>query len=250
MKIFITGISSGIGRSLCKELIYLGHTVWGIARKENLLKELKENLNSNKFFYNVCNTADEIEVKKVAEEMRKVNFLPDVVVLNAAVEKKDFSEDYQNKITREVFDVNFFGALIWVEMFIKKFIERGYGQFIAISSIFAKRPDIDSVSYCASKSALSMAFRSLNLHYIKRNIIFKNIYFGPVDTDISSSYRSSSTKKSFFVISPETAAKCIIKAMKGEKLSHYFPFLVALPVRLTSFLSDLIFFKITRFFRR
>lgn len=250
MKIFITGISSGIGRTLCKGLINSGHMVWGIARRGDLLGKLKEDLNSNNFFYSICDTANETEAKKVAKEMEKVNFLPEVVVLNAAVEKKDSPEEYQNKITREAFDVNFFGALIWVEIFIDKFLKRGSGKFIAISSLFAKRPDIDSASYCSSKSALSMAFRSFYLHYRLKNIIFSNIYFGPVDTNISSSYKNTGFKKPFFIISPETAAGYIVKTIKSKKSSYYFPFLVALPIRLISFLPDLAFYKLTRFFRR
>lgn len=249
MKIFITGVSSGIGKALFKKLIKQGHSVWGVA-KDNLSDDLKNNLASHKFFYSVCDVSQEKDVLNVASEMERLNFLPDVVVLNAGIEKKDLSEGYKNKITKDVFDVNFFGALIWVEFFIDKFLKRGSGKFIAVSSLFAKRPDIDSASYCASKSALSMAFRSFYLHYYKSNIIFTNIYFGPVDTNISSSYKKTGSKKPFFVISSETAAEGIIKAIKGEKPSYYFPFFIAAAISFTSFLSDLIFFKITKFFRR
>ncbi len=249
MKIFITGVSSGIGKALFKKLIKQGHHVWGIA-KDNLPDDLKNNLIPDKFFYSVCDISKEENVLNVASDMERVNFLPDVVVLNAGIEKKDLLEGYKNKIAKDVFDVNFFGALICVEIFINKFFKRGSGKFIAISSLFAKRPDVDSASYCSSKSALSMAFRSFYLHYYKNNIIFTNIYFGPVDTNISSSYKKTGGKKPFFVISPERAAEGIIKAVKGKKSTYYFPFFIAIVIRLTSFLSDLIFLRITKFFRR
>ncbi len=249
MKIFITGVSSGIGKALFTKLIKQGHNVWGIA-KDNLSDDFKNSLAPAKFFYSVCDVSRESDVLNVASEMERLNFLPDVVVLNAGIEKKDLLEGYKNKITKDVFDVNFFGALIWVEFFIDKFLKRGSGKFIAVSSLFAKRPDIDSVSYCSSKSALSMAFRGLYLKYRRKNIFFTNIYFGPVDTNISLSYKKTNNKKSFFVISPETAAKGIIKAIKGKKSSYYFPFFIAAAICFTSFLSDLIFLKITKIFRR
>lgn len=249
MKIFITGVSSGIGEALFKKLIQQGHFVWGIS-KDDLPDDLKNNLSQDRSFYSVCDISKEEDISKVVNEMEKVNFLPDAVVLNAGIERKDLLEGYKNKIAKEVFDVNFFGALIWVEIFIHKFLKRGSGKFIAISSLFAKRPDIDSSSYCSSKSALSMAFRSFYLHYYKNNINFTNIYFGPVDTNISSSYKKTGLKRPFFVISPEEAASGIIKAINGKKSSYYFPFFVSLAINLTSFFSDLIFFKITRFFRR
>jgi short-subunit dehydrogenase len=252
MKIFITGVSSGIGRALCKQLIDSGHTVWGVARRKDLLERLKEEIKSERFIFNVCDVSNEEEVNKTAAAMDEADFLPEVVVLNAGIERKDLKNGYQVKTSEEVFLVNFFGALKWVELFIEKFTERVGGKFIAISSIFAQRPDIDSVSYCSSKSALSMAFRSLNLRYCRKKIDFTNIYFGPVDTDISSGYRDKAEcpKKSFFIISPETAAKFIVKVMKRKRSSYYFPFFVTLPVRLTSFLSDPVFYKLTRSFRR
>lgn len=252
MKIFITGISSGIGRALCQELIASGHTVWGVARRKDLLENLKTELKSNNFFYSVCDVSDEEKMKRVAVEMEELNYLPEVVILNAGIERKDLINGYQVKISQEVFLVNFFGALKWVELFIEKFTERGSGHFIAISSIFAKRPDMDSVSYCSSKSALSMAFRSLYLRYYKKKIVFTNIYFGPVDTSISSSYGSKPRlpKKSFFIISSKTAAKYIIKVIKGKRSTYYYPFFITLPIRLTLFLTDSFFYKLTRFFRR
>jgi short-subunit dehydrogenase len=252
MNILITGISSGIGKALCRELIISGQTVWGVARRKDLLDSLNSELKSDNFLYSVCDVSNEEAVKKVVLEMAEADFLPEVVVLNAGIERKDSIDGYQNKISQEVFSVNFFGALKWVELFIKKFTERRSGQFIAISSIFALRPDIDSVCYCASKSALSMAFRSLSLQYIKKKIIFTNIYLGPVDTNISSRYQSKAArpKKSLIIMSPQDAARCIIKAIKGQRATYYFPFYIALPVRLTFFLSDLKFYKLTRFFRR
>jgi len=50
MKILITGASSGIGRELAKQLVKDGHVVWGVARRENLLNDLKKEL-GDLFFY-------------------------------------------------------------------------------------------------------------------------------------------------------------------------------------------------------
>ncbi len=86
---------------------------------------LKNNLNEGRSFYSVCDVSREEDVLKVASEMEKADFLPDVVVLNAGIERKDLLEGYKNRIAKEVFDVNFFGALIWVEIFINNFLKRG-----------------------------------------------------------------------------------------------------------------------------
>jgi Short-chain alcohol dehydrogenase of unknown specificity len=252
MKIFITGISSGIGRELCIKLISLGHTVWGVARRLDLLESLQSELKSDKFMYTVCDVSNTEEIVRTAAAMDAANFLPEVIVLNAAIERKDLQNGFRVGISEEVFSVNFFGALKWVELFIGKFSERGSGKFIAISSIFAQRPDIDSVAYCSSKAALSMAFRSLNLRHYQKKINFFNIYLGPVDTDISSknNHPAMPPKKSFLIVSPQSAANFIIKSIRGKRSSRYFPFFTTFPIRLTFFLSDPAFFRATRMWRR
>jgi short-subunit dehydrogenase len=161
-------------------------------------------------------------------------------------------EGFSTGTLREVFSVNFFGALKWVELFNGKFLDRGHGKFIAISSIFAERPDIDSVAYCSSKSALSMAFRSLHLHFCRNAIDFVTIHFGPVYTGISSEYRGNaiSRKKAFFIISPEAAANFIIKAMREKRSRRYFPSFTTMPIRMVFFLNDKVFYGISRVFRR
>ncbi len=55
--VLVTGVSSGIGRILTKKLIDQGFRVWGIARREDLLKSLKKELRSKNFFYLVVDTA-------------------------------------------------------------------------------------------------------------------------------------------------------------------------------------------------
>ena len=49
--VLITGVSSGIGKALTKLLLTKGFRVWGIARRKELLLELKKELHSDKFIF-------------------------------------------------------------------------------------------------------------------------------------------------------------------------------------------------------
>jgi len=69
----ITGASSGIGRELAKQLVKDGHAVWGVARRENLLNDLKKEL-GDLFFYTAGDVSMENEALKIAEEMKRNNF--------------------------------------------------------------------------------------------------------------------------------------------------------------------------------
>jgi NAD(P)-dependent dehydrogenase (short-subunit alcohol dehydrogenase family) len=252
MNVLITGISSGIGRALCVQLIAIGHSVWGVARRGDELESLEHELHSDKFSYSVCDISRPEDVARTGRIMEEAHFTPDVVVLNAGIEQKESAPGILFRTSHEVFSVNYFGALQWVDLFIGAFITRGRGTFIAVSSLFALRPDIDSVAYCSSKAALSMAFRSLRLRYACLGVRFSIVYLGPVDTSISASYRNRGgvERRSASTVSPQAAAAFLGSVMDGKRLRYYFPQRSMLPVRMTGFLSDAVFQKITRLFRR
>lgn len=75
MKIFITGVSSGIGKTLTTELIKIGHEVWGIARRQEELEDLKNNLNSANLYLSRCDIESLDDMKKVADEMKSKKFV-------------------------------------------------------------------------------------------------------------------------------------------------------------------------------
>ena len=185
MKVFITGVSSGIGRELAKELVCQGHSVWGMARRSQYLEELKKELGSGPFFYSVGDVSLASDVESIAKELYRSNFLPDIVVLNAGVFLEDFAGQFDYEVYQRSFSVNLFGAINFVNKFADEFVKRGRGQFIAVSSTSAFRPDSLSAGYSASKAALAMTFRSFNLRYQKDGIIFKTVFLGPVATAMS-----------------------------------------------------------------
>ena len=248
MKVFVTGSSSGIGLMLTEELLRRGHIVWGVSRSRNLLENLATKFPVESFFYSVCDILNNDDVGKVCEEMCAKDFVPDVVVLNAGIYHPDLENLYDHRKAISVFSTNMYGALVWVEQFLPLFLKRGSGQFIAISSILAFRPDTNSCSYPASKAALSMAFRSFRLRYQRTKIKFKSIYFGPVATLIIPRYAKA--KKGLFVITTDRAARAIIRIIHSRHNTFYYPIVLCYIYRLTSWISDELFYKLTKRMKR
>lgn len=248
MNVLITGASSGIGKELARRLVVNGHIVWGIARRKELLERLKNELHSNLFLWSVCDTSNPNSVDESVRMMRERQFIPDAVVLNAAIVKDDTDPTtfYQNAV--EVMRTNLEGPLLWVNSFLELFRKRNHGQFIAISSLFAHWPDATSASYAASKAGLAMAIRSLQIRYAKEGIQFKTINLGPVSTAINP--RFAYTKSSLFVSSPEKAAQFIAKTINSNHSDFYFPWYVWL-IRCTLWwLPDTWFEALSKPFRR
>lgn len=241
MKVFITGVSSGIGRELTGQLVRAGHEVFGVARREAELADLGRELGP-RFSFARCDVRSGEDINRVLQVLDARAFLPDVVVLNAATMGPD---------AREVFETNVLGALGWVEGFVERFLRRGHGQFIAVASISAFRPDGSNIAYAASKAALAMAFRGLRLRYRATPLRFKTIYFGPVATLIDPRFAEvRSRAKTLFVISAERAARAVFRAMQGRRNDSYVPFWLTVAFRLSSLLPDRWYIVLTRPFRR
>lgn len=235
MKIFITGVSSGIGKALAELLLREGHEVWGVARRSVDLPKL---------MFSQCDVSLQEDVDRVTVELKSKNFIPDIVVLNAGVYEVDMQDAYDHKVASRVNDINLYGALIWVEKLLPDFLARKNGQFIAISSVVAYRPDPSSSSYPASKAALSMAFRSFRLRYQDSGVRFKSVHFGPIDTPII-----PRSKKRVWIASADQAASYIQKVITSRRSKFFYPWNSWL-IRLTSFLPDNFAHTLTKKFRR
>ncbi len=253
MKIFITGASGGVGEALVRQSVKAGHTVWGVARREELLKKMQSDLGADKFLFTKCDVSNENDVENTVKLMRAANFLPEIVILNAAVFFHDAGSSYQHNLFKQGMAINVFGALVWVDKFMPDFLKRGSGSFIAISSISAYLPHSNDIFHSASKAALSMAIRSLQLNYVKNNINFSVINFGPIATSLSPQWIDSSGKpKYFFVLTPEKAASCIKKIIevKNKKSVYWEPFPISWAWRLVSFLPDNLFYILSKYLKR
>jgi len=248
MKIFITGISSGIGKALAKKLVAQGHTVWGVARRKELLEKLQGELGADKLLISECDLKSIDEMKAVAVSMREQNFIPDIIVLNAGVYVVDVAEDspLQFSLTsfKKNFQINLDGAMFWVAEFLPDFLERNKGTFVAISSTSAYRPGKTSVGYPATKAALSMAFRGLRLNYADSGIKFSTIHFGPIRT------RMWAGSKSFLIPKASKAADFIIKVFEKKSGSYFFPFISTTLMRLSLFFPDSFFTKTSSFLKK
>lgn len=240
MKVFITGASSGVGETLSRQLVEAGYMVWGVARREDLLKKLQSDLGVDKFLFTRCDVGDENDVEHVVKMMRVAGFIPDVVVLNAAVFHSD-TPQYQHSLFKRAIVVNVFGSLIWVDKFLPDFLKRGFGSFITISSISAYLPNKSLISYSTSKVALSATFRNLHMRYKKDNVDFSVVYFGPIATSLVPKWINFVGKpKYFFVLSSQKAAAYIKKIIesKNRKVAYWPPFLIGILFRILLIIPD------------
>ena len=242
-KVFITGISSGIGQSLAIKLVKDGHRVWGVARRQEALEELRKNL-GDKLIVSAGDVGNQNEMEKIAAEMKEKNFLPDIVVLNAAIQPRDVQNGLHLESAQKALLTNLDGALFWIAKFLPDFLQNRQGLFIGISSTSAHRPSKNHVIYPSTKAALSMAFRGLRFNFKKSGVGFSTIHFGPIATKMWQG------KVNFLVPSADQAAQFIISTFGKKSSSYFFPFLSTSFLRLTGSLPDSFFGLLTSLLKK
>lgn len=230
MKIFITGVSSGLGRELTGQLLKEGHEVWGIGRSGRD-KINPSFLNNKNFYYSLCDVSEERQILSATNELMVAGFIPDAVVLNTASLKEDTLDGLTDKSFEEVFMLNVFGVVNFVKVFLPIFKERNKGVFVAISSFSAYIPIIrgeTKFAYPASKSAVNMFFDTLRWAFCGTNIKFTVFNFG----------RMGESKQWFLSVSYQKTAGRImayLRAPKGSR-SIFYPPLNYIILRAVSFL--------------
>lgn len=240
MKIFITGVSSGIGRALTEKLVRSGHEVWGIARRGELLDKLKKELGAEKLHLSVCDLEVNSDMETLAEHYKNEGFLPDCVILNAGVYLEDLQGFFDYHKFERAMKVNVNGVLFWVNLFLPEFLKRRSGAFIGISSTSAFRPNRKDLSYSASKAAISMSMRGLRLNFSGSGVRFLNMYFGPLNTTMWQGSRSR------LVPSAEQAADYLIHLLEKPSGSYFYPIFTTMLFRLSRLFPDWFFTFVSR----
>lgn len=230
-------------------MVEAGDSVWGVARRESELTVLQRRLGEG-FRFSVLDVSQPERVADLGAAMAAEDFVPDAVVLNAGIYPHDSDDVFRYDVAERVLATNLDGVLGLVPLFLEPFLERGSGQFLAVSSVFALRPDPLGASYAASKAGLTMAFRSLALRYRGSGVRFKSMLLGPIETE---GYRGHDRKRpslGLHLRTADQAARAIRRALRGRRSVRTYPALLGLAFRMTSWLPDSAFNALTQPFRR
>lgn len=188
--VVITGVSSGMGKSIAELFVKNGAKVLGVARREERLIELKKELEclNGTFEYFV----GDISNKEVNEQMidlavSKFGTL-DILVNNAGV-MDDMSAvgDATDEKYNHVMNINLYGPMCAMRKAVNKFKELNkHGNIINIASVGGIHTCAGAI-YCASKAALISMSRNTAFMYMNDGIRCNAIAPGGIETEIGTS---------------------------------------------------------------
>ena len=237
--VLLTGASSGIGYSLAKSLPKENCSLALLSRSKNTLDELVTDIKNDgaKALSYKCDVGNLDEVKHAFERIKNDFGRIDIAILNAGVSHRADVKNYSVEIARNIFDVNVFGIINFVEQLIPDFIQRKEGMIVGVSSLAEARGFPKSGFYNASKSAASLMLESLRVELKPYNIKVLTVKPGFVRTPMTD-------KNDFqmpFLMDVDKAAKIIIDGIKKEKHIIQFPLTTVIGSKIIKLLPDWLF---------
>ena len=237
--IWITGASSGIGKALSLKFANEGWIVAASARRENLLKELKElHENIHPFPLDVTNSN---QCKAVFENIKKKFDDIEISVFCTGMHDPKSEKEFNLDKIKEIMEVNYFGTMNSINSVYKYYSEKKNGQISIVSSVAGYRGLPAAGAYCASKSALTSFAESLHFEMKRKNIRVSLVSPGFIKTPM--------TDKNEFpmpmIKSPEFAADQIYNGLiKSNSFEIHFPKLFTYIMKFLKILPNNIYFKL------
>jgi NAD(P)-dependent dehydrogenase (short-subunit alcohol dehydrogenase family) len=153
-RIILTGVSRGLGLAMAAGFIESGHIVFGCARSESSLAELRGRWPAPHRFERV-DVADDNQVRRWADASLSALGDVDLLVNNAAVINHNAplwqisAEEFA-----QVVDVNIKGVANVIRHFLPSMIEKATGVVVNFSSGWGRSTSPEVAPYCATKWAI------------------------------------------------------------------------------------------------
>ena len=232
--IWITGASSGLGRSLALDLAGRGHRVFASARN---LGELERLAGENANIVAVdCDITDAASLQSAMGQIAQLVPHLDQVILNAGTcEYLDFPEPDWDAV-RRVMEINYFGTVNCVHAALPLLRQAdGGAHIVAVASQVTAAPFPRAEAYGASKAATQYFFESLRIDLAAEDIDVTIVNPGFVDTPLT-------RKNDFempFLMGADEAAKRIANNIESKPRSYSFPLRLSALLMLSKLLPRL-----------
>lgn len=150
---FITGVSSGFGRSLAAEALAAGHRVVGTVRNAAAATAFT-GLQEGRAFAKILDVTDHAGVAAIVADVEAEIGAIDVLVNNAGYGMEGIIEESSMEDLRRQFEVNVFGAVAVIQAVLPFMRRRRAGHIVNITSMGGHTTFVGLGFYHGSKFAL------------------------------------------------------------------------------------------------
>lgn len=227
--IWITGASSGIGKSIAIRLSKKGCKLIISARREALLNEVKSQ----------CAQPENVVVLPLdLEQIDTMNGITtraidsfgtiDMLINNGGISQRSSIIETSIEVDRKLIEVDYLGTIALTKTLLPYFVKKQRGYFVVVSSLMGKFSSPYRSAYCGAKHALHGFFDALRLEHDSDHVKVTMICPGFVNTDVArnaltgdgskQNYQDSMTAQGLNV---DVFTKKMIRAIEKEKFEAY-----------------------------
>lgn len=219
----VIGASSGIGRSIARQLALEGTSVSLVARRAEALQELCDEIREAggaaiwSYVHDVRQTDG---VRDLFAEMVSVMDGLDLVVYASGVQPVVGAEQFPIDVDLNTIAINFSGAVAWLDVAADRFVRAGRGTIIGIGSVAGDRGRRGNPVYGATKAALASYLEALRNRLAVKGVTVTTVKPGFVATRLLEQF---STPPFVPVATPDDAARELLDAAAARKRVVYVP---------------------------
>lgn len=228
--IWITGASSGIGKSLAFHLSKeKTNKLILSSRREDALNEVKA----------LCSYPEKVTVlpfdladinnmpSVVSNAVKKIGNI-DILVNNGGISQRSLIVETAIEVDKKLMEVDYLGTVALSKAILPHFIEKQSGHFVVVSSLMGKFSSPYRSGYCGAKHALHGFFDALRMEHEKDGINVTMVCPGFVNTNVARNALTGSGKSqnnqdraTADGLSPEIFAQRMTRAISKKKFEVY-----------------------------
>jgi len=238
--ILIVGAKSQIASAIAYEFASKGFDILLVARSKSDIESLKSDLeikfNIDVWIYSL----DLLDIEKFNSFVDNLNVLPDIMLCSVGLlsDQKQCEEDILNALL--VIQSNFEGPALFAETISDRFLDRGHGTIIGISSVAGERGRQSNYFYGSAKSGFTTYLSGLRNRFSNTNINVMTVIPGYVNTKM---IKGMNLPK-FLISEPIDLARKIFISYKKKKSIIYSSYKWRLIMIIIKLIPERIFSKL------
>lgn len=212
MRALITGASSGIGRDMSRYLSELGYDLVIVARRKELLEELKSELKTD-----IRIECVDISNKENCEALFERNKDVDILINNAGFGKFGIFDEVLLDDEINMINTNIISIQVLTKLYLQEMKKKNKGHILNVASVAGLLPGGPLMAtYYATKSYVVSLTRAIRkeLEIEKSNVKVSVLCPGPVKTNFNN---VANVKFSLDGLSSEYVARYAIDKMLSNK---------------------------------
>ncbi|MDO6596909.1 SDR family oxidoreductase [Oceanihabitans sp. 2_MG-2023] len=184
--VWITGASSGIGKSLAITLSQENCKLILSSRRKEALEKVKALCNNPKNITVLpLDLAETNSLKKITEMAISSFGKIDILINNGGISQRSPIIETTIEVDRKLMEVDYLGTVALSKALLPHFVANNYGHYVVVSSLMGKFSSPFRSAYCGAKHALHGFFDALRLEHEADNVKVTMICPGFVNTNVA-----------------------------------------------------------------